>query len=240
MTMADSDDQRALPSAIVAVRSNRALSIAIGVLIIAAGLASLVMSFRGQWRLDFASDWATTHAVREGDSPYGNALAEVRRRIPELRDEVTDPNQGIFPNWRPPFRFILALPFTFLAYGTAANVWTAMEAMALVLALFLIGRSLGWRRGPSITVAIGALTLLSVRQDLGLGQINGLLVLLLTVCWLGLRNDRPDVAGIALGACIAIKIFPAFLLVPIVLRRHMRVALVAMGTAGVLTLAGII
>ena len=222
-----------------ALLSDRRFRATIGILIVLFGTFGLYRSFVDQWRLDFASDWATTQAVRDGESPYGNALGEVRQRIPELRGFVTKPDEEIFPNWRPPFRFLLAFPFTLFGFRTAANLWSALDATALLLAIVLLGRHLRWKPSSTLVIGFGVFSLLSVRQDLGLGQVNGILLLLFVVTWVGLRTDRPWVAGLSLGTAIAIKVFPGLLLIPMLMRRRFDTTAVAVSSAGLLTLAGL-
>jgi hypothetical protein len=133
------------------------------------GVVSFAQRFQDA-QFDFASDYATAQAELDGENPYGNALSEVEERVPEVAVLITDPRT--FPYWRPPVRFIISWPFTLLGFTTAAAIWVIFEALSLVSALFLFGRSLGWKLPTALVVGIGALSFPAVAQNLGTGQIK--------------------------------------------------------------------
>src|SRR5262249_28940655 len=58
------------------------------------------------------------------------------------------------------------------------------------------------------------------RQQVNQGQLNLILLLLLTGTWGAQRRDRPGWAGVLLGAATAIKLFPGFLFLYFVLQRQ--------------------
>ena len=203
-----------------------------GVLVIVGALGVFVRLADEQF--DFAIDYASAKAIQDGENPYVDASKLIERYIPDLPTNDSVP----WPNWKPPFRFLIALPFAALSFETAATVWVAVNALALVLAMSLFVARLGrpWQLGFSL--GCGSLALPVVQSDLSLGQVNGILLLLLVLTWLWLR-DRPSASALALGTAIGVRIFPAFLLLPLV-RRQRSAALIAstLGMAVVLNLAG--
>jgi hypothetical protein len=68
------------------------------------------------------------------------------------------------------------------------------------------------------------------------GNLNLLLLALLTATWAATRAGRPGWAGAALGTAAALKLFPAFLAVYFLARREWKVLKVAAATFAALTL----
>ena len=77
---------------------------------------------------------------------------------------------------------------------------------------------------------------LPVQVHLAWGQVQLLLLLIISLAWLELRRGHEERAGLGLGFAIAIKIYPAFFLVPLIVARRWRVVIVALLTAGLLFL----
>jgi hypothetical protein len=63
------------------------------------------------------------------------------------------------------------------------------------------------------------------------GQVQLLLLLLLTLAWLCLRRGREAAAGILIGLAIALKLFPLLLVIPLALQRRWLCVTVALATA---------
>jgi alpha-1,2-mannosyltransferase len=77
-----------------------------------------------------------------------------------------------------------------------------------------------------------------VQSHIFWGQTQLLLLLLLTGCWWCLRRGHDTAAGALLGVAIAIKIFPALLILPLLLQRRWRcIAIAGLTATGVLILS---
>lgn len=218
------------------LRRNRSFIALLGLLIAVVGILASVR-WTQDLQSDFASDYATTKTVGAGGNPYENAPRQMERWIPGLR--VPYEGDRDFPNWRPPFRFLTTWPFTKLSYTSAANLWAVILAICTVGGIVMVARAAGWTWTTAAVVAAGALSLPAVRDDMRFGQINGVLLILLATTWLALKRERPWSAGIALGTTIAMKVFPVLLLIPLVARRNYKAAGAALGSAAVLTFAGL-
>src|SRR5262249_31210816 len=74
-----------------------------------------------------------------------------------------------------------------------------------------------------------------LRAQLSQGQLNLVLVALITGAWAADRSARPGLAGILLGLATAIKLVPGFLLVYYAARGRWRVVLAGVGAFAVST-----
>ena len=99
----------------------------------------------------------------------------------------------------------------------AAAVWAVIDAMALFAALTLLARrfQLSW---PVIGCLLAFISFTRpIWWELGSGQVNGLVLLLIAVAMSDLRAAR---SGVGLGLALAVKpIAPVVLLVPLLRRR---------------------
>jgi alpha-1,2-mannosyltransferase len=114
-------------------------------------------------------------------------------------------------NVHPPPSLLLALPLGRLSYPDAVLVWNAISLAAFLVSLLIVAVVLPVPR----TLSVPALALLPLCHPLYLtfyhGQINLVLVLVVTAIWVLERSGRSSAAGLLLGAAAAIKLYPAFL-----------------------------
>ena len=131
----------------------------------------------------------------------------------------------------PPAGLLPSLPLVpivrMFGMPVAASVWSLIDTVALFAGVILIGR----RLRLSWLVLSGAVVLISlsqpVRWEIGSGQVNGLVLLMLMLSVL--RMPRGD-AGVLMGLALAIKPVTIFVLLVPVLRRQPAIAAVALVT----------
>lgn len=146
------------------------------------------------------------------------------------------PYQFIYP---PPLAFLL-LPIP--TYQAAWWCWATFSIICWLLALVLLLRELleGIRLKVSVVwrpVLLAALiNFPPVLAHLFWGQLQLLLLLMLVGSWLFLRRERDVAAGGLLGLAIAFKIFPALLIVPLLVQRRWRCVAMAVFTAALVLL----
>lgn len=150
---------------------------------------------------DFGSYHAAAMAIARGESPY----------LPKY----------IYP---PVFAVILT-PLAALPLATARVIWYLVSQACLLGSAGLVVRRLGG--GPA---ALGSVTLVwclagTVAENLGLGQVNPLLLLLLTA------------GPAAIGLAAALKIWPGLLLADSVLARRWKEVAWGLGSAAFFLLA---
>jgi hypothetical protein len=142
-------------------------------------------------------------------------------------------------NAHPPTSVLFVLPLGLLSYSNAWLLWSVFSLLCLGLSVWQFRRF-----HPS------ALTLWSLlpctalllwcnpfRQQMNQGQLNLVLLLLLTGTWAADRLERPWLAGGLLGAATAFKLFPGYLFLYFVARRQWRPLAAGIATFLVLTAA---
>ena len=183
-------------------------ALALGALVLAA--VTLLANVRnGVFGFDFwGTIWTPGREIVRGRSPYPEADAPTLLRIG---------NPSIYP---PPI-LLAALPLGLVSVGLAAVIWSTLSFGALLSAFALAGLR-DWR-GYVLLAATPAVCAIVV-----LGQMNGFLVLGCVVAWR--YRDRAVVAGCAVAAVIAAKLFLAPVVVWLIATR--RYAAAAIATAG--------
>lgn len=191
---------------------------------------------RERWT-DLFQEWASARNYLVGWPIYADHHLAIERHIGDI-------GEGEWPNLRgaaslirvnahPPTAVLLALPLGFLDYPDAVLVWNLLSLAALFLSLWLVARTLSvpvppWSVAPLLALLLLCAPLLA---QVYCGQLNLVLLLVLTGTWIAHRSGRPMWAGTLLGLAGAIKLFPAFLFVFFLLRRQWK----AVG-AGILSL----
>jgi hypothetical protein len=187
--------------------------------------------------LDFYQEWASARNHFEGLPIY------LRQDESAIRYVGFDPRISAFPiieyNAHPPTSVLLALPLARLDYYDAFLAWSVLSLLALAATAVLIVRQLPGTLTLWSILPLAALLLWcnGFRQQMTQGQLNVVLLLLLTGVWAADRSARPALAGVLLGAATAIKLFPGFLFVYFLARRQWRA--VAAGTGCFLALTAL-
>jgi hypothetical protein len=184
--------------------------------------------------VDFFQEWASARNLYSGLAVYTDQeiTSEKYLNIKIHRDDKL----YIKRNAHPPTSVLLALPLAALSYSDATLAWNLASLAAFAVSLWLVLRGLGitpawWAVFPTVALV---LTCSPLRQQMNQGQLNMVLLLLITGVWAADRSGRPGLAGALLGAATAIKLFPGFLFLYFLLRRRWTVVL-----AGVVSLAAL-
>jgi alpha-1,2-mannosyltransferase len=180
--------------------------------------------------VDFFQEWASARNYFTGLPIYMDMPSAVERYL----GYRVDPSAGltIAHNAHPPTSILLALPFATLDYPDATLAWNLVSLACFAVSLFLVGRELhipfvAWSVLPLVTLL---LLCAPFRQQVNQGQLNLVLLLLLTGTWVLERRGRPAWAGALLGMAMAIKLFPGFLLVYFAVKRQWKALAAAVAT----------
>jgi hypothetical protein len=182
--------------------------------------------------VDFFQEWASARNVLDGRPAYEPLPEAVRRHVGAASGRP-DP-EAIRYNAHPPPSVLMALPFAFLSYPDATLAWNLLTLALIGASGVATLRALGVApTAGAIAPTVALLLLFSpFRQQMAQGQLNGLLLALLTGAWLADRHRRPVLAGVLIGTATAAKLFPGFVLGYFLLRRQGRAV-----AAGVLAFA---
>lgn len=224
--------------------------------LIQAGFILYVIPYQVDFNVYFAAG-AALHA-----NPGANIYSlDVLRHAAAAHPGATLPVENYF---YPPLLAVALQPLTLLPFKTAATIWIVgnllvwlgcvvllMSWASEVLATFQttmpvvsesLARGRGWWRARSPVERAGlaltaflALSYVPLEHGIILGQISGLILLLLLAMPLLVRRGLPEVAGGALALAIMLKVLPLALVPYLIVRRQWRLLLGMLGGLIVLT-----
>ncbi len=113
---------------------------------------------------------------------------------------------------RPPAAAMLAAPFTFLPGSWQVPTWTAADALAALIGLFILQRSIATTSLERAVFWAVALYTPPLYAEINAGQIGGF-VLLPACAALVSFHRRPRVSGVLAGAAAALKLYPALMVI---------------------------
>jgi hypothetical protein len=175
-------------------------------------------------RFDAEGMWEGAHAYLTDPSHMYDAAAQYIARF-----HIIAPPGGLDEFVSPPPLALLAAPVALLPKNVAVQVWTAIDSVALVFALFLLYRSVASRH-PLARPAfwLVAAYFPPLFSDVVAGQRGGIL-LLGAIGSIALEASRPTLAGAVGGIVAALKYYPAALVIGTRPEHRIRYA-VALGT----------
>ncbi len=151
-----------------------------------------------------------------------------------------DLGQGVFlsSNYLP-FTHLLLRPFTWLPYTLVLALFLIGLAVAVV---GLLGAQLSYLDMPLRLLAAGVLGLLNypVLLMLDRGNVEGLILLFLAAAILLARREAWAISAVLIGAAAAMKGYPVLFVLVLLGARRYRDSMIAVGTAGLLTLLSLL
>ena len=141
----------------------------------------------------------------------------------------------------PPPAVLLLFPFSLLPFSLAGQLFTLASLACLVGSIWVLFKLLNVRAYSALGILFVILicNFFPVKFTLGMGQVNLILLLLVSLFTYCYSKQRDRLAGVLLGLAFAIKLFPALLFVYLVLERRWVIvgALVAtVAASGLVTL----
>jgi len=159
-------------------------------------------------RFDAEGMWEGAHAYITDPSHMYDAAAQYIARF-----HIIAPPGGLDEFVSPPPLALLAAPVALLPKNVAVQVWTGIDTVALVIALFLLYRVLASRHplaGPVFWLVAAYFPPLF--SDVLAGQRGGILLLGATAS-IALEANRPGLAGAVGGVVAALKYYPAAMVI---------------------------
>jgi alpha-1,2-mannosyltransferase len=207
----------------MAVRVSARTKVLIGIVLVAVNLFVLwrfarspinvygPLSFGG-YRLDLDVYRIGSTIWRHGGSLYG--------ALPNTTGGIN------LPFTYPPAAAIIFAPLSMISFPAASTLITLATVISLLVVLVLVVRSLGVKaQGADRWLLIGALLPLAllvepVRQTLGFGQVNVLLMVLVALDCLTTTKRWPR--GVLIGIAAAVKLTPAAFILFFIVRKDWR------------------
>jgi alpha-1,2-mannosyltransferase len=166
---------------------------------------------------------------------YFDGARRLRAGLPLYPPDFNLLRDGAYQFIYPPLLAFLLLPMP--TYQVAWWCWATFSIICWLVALSLLLRELSDDIRQKVSVVWWPVLLAAlinfppVLSHLFWGQLQLLLLLMLVGSWLCLRRERNVAAGVLLGLVIALKIFPALLIVPLLVQRRWRCVAAAAFTA---------
>src|SRR5579875_85943 len=169
---------------------------------------------------DFFQEWASARNRFCGLPSYTSQGITLERYL-GLWHNPNDPFFIEF-NAHPPTAVLLGVPFAGLRFADGFALWNVLALVFLAASFGLIVWQLGlpfsfWDLLPAITLL---LLCYPFWHQMVHGQLNLLLLLLFIGAWAADRNRHPHWTGTLVALATAIKLFPGFLFVYLLLRRE--------------------
>ncbi|HWQ33850.1 MAG TPA: glycosyltransferase family 87 protein [Blastocatellia bacterium] len=182
-------------------------------------------------RKDFIQEYLLAKAVLTRTEPY--------RPLPEMAAALLNfpPDEMIpHPATHPPPMAVISLPLALLTYSQAAAVWFVLEIVFVGISCYLLLR---WWGVLPLPVRVATATMMAfVWSPLGdevlVGQLNTLLLLLLLLAWLRLRNGKAAEGGAWLGGALIVKLMAWPIVLFLLLQKNWRAVI----TSGVVVVTG--
>jgi hypothetical protein len=189
---------------------------------------------------DFYQEWASAKNILAAKPPYWRQDYSAELHL----GHKLKPGErlSIRYNAHPPAAVLVAIPLGWLSYSQAFALWNVGSVLCLAASLAIILWM--WRIRIEPWMALPLLAWLSIFSpfvnQIAFGQWNSQLLLLLTLAWAFDKSNRPSLAGIALGTAIAMKFFPALVLVLWVCRGRWKASLTAVAVAAAWMTASVV
>jgi hypothetical protein len=200
-----------------------------------------VFSTYDSLHIDFSINWTASHALLDGEIPYGKTtLAE---RAATLGGPTNLIYSQLYTSYiQPPTSALHLAPLTALDWREATHAYLVLNHLLLFAA---VGITLGTVK-PELPIRwlIAGVTLIlalysQLYMSFTLGQVDATIFLLLSIAFWGYANDKPAITGTAIALATAIKLIPALLLLYLLWRREFRSVVWAVVVGAVLFLASL-
>ena len=136
----------------------------------------------------------------------------------------------------PPFVLIFFIPLSLFPIFIASKIWACMSITSLLISLLLLYKILRIRffSNKGMLFSFFVFSMFPVHYTLGMGQINLVILLFITLCLYFLNKHKLKLSGLFLGFSIAIKLFP--ILLPIIFILQKRGKLIIITTTTIISL----
>jgi alpha-1,2-mannosyltransferase len=169
--------------------------------------------------IDSYQDWGSARNFWVGLPVYTPHSTSIPRHL----GLPSTPNLSIIEyNVHPPTSVLLALPLARFDYPDAVLVWNTISLAAFLVSLLIVAAVLPLPRTLSVPALASLPFCHPLYENVFQGQLNLVLLLLLTAIWVLERSGRSSAAALLLGAAAAIKLYPAFLAIYYVAQGRIR------------------
>jgi alpha-1,2-mannosyltransferase len=189
---------------------------------------------------DSTADWLVASAARNGADPFtGLRVLSEDFQVPYVSPAWVEVGDQAWIHPRTPAALLLLQPSTLLSPSKLVFVLGVVTLVGLgVMGVFQLSRIGGrpWHAG--LMLASVLLVSAPIVRAIQFGSWSFLLALAIGGAWVSFRNHDGWLGGIAIGFAIALRLFPALLLLPLLLFRRVKASATAISSAFALNLIG--
>jgi alpha-1,2-mannosyltransferase len=202
----------------------RRLALAVGVVLV---LTGVVNTIAWHWDLattqppvDFELNWVGAHRLLDREPLYDRAESK-QDGLDLVGPEFEFSNTGTYASYiGSPATALFYVPYVPFSHDVGAALFRVTDAVLMLVAIAIACLAVD-RRSRAAALLVGwGLYLWSypVAESIGLGQVDGFLMVALAVAIWASSRDRWRIVGAALGIAALLKISPALLIFYLVLR----------------------
>ena len=140
----------------------------------------------------------------------------------------------------PPFFFLFFYPFKIIPLIYSQFIWLTISVASLIFSIFIIFKAYG----KSLNSALGYLVLglsfnyFPVKFTLGMGQVNLIILLFLSLFFYFLKKEETVLSSLFLGLSLNIKVFPILMFFFLILKKRMKMLVYVLLISAALTILG--
>ncbi len=151
---------------------------------------------------DFLVFRSAALALERGGNPYHlSALdAAIRSTVPGVH-HILPAYAFVYPVWSLPLLFSWS---TLVSLQVGYYLWFGINLVSVILAGRWLSEALGWKTKRWVVMTVALLPAALITYIVG--QVDGILLGLVTVAILGITHERPLLAGVAVGLAVALKV----------------------------------
>lgn len=187
---------------------------------------------------DIKYDWLVTReALRSGGDAYRDVLEMAHDEGVSVAVHAGAGVETLTGHPRPPGTIVLQLPLVAVPYDLLFATSVLVATLALGVVVFLVDR----RRNPrSALISAGALLLTApLWVNYRYAGQAAVVAALALAGWSALRDRDRALGGVLIGLASVLKLFPAFLIIPLLLTKRWKASLALVGTGLILNLMGL-
>lgn len=139
-------------------------------------------------------------------------------------------NQGLFTQVNyPPATLLLMYPLLYFSFPIASNIWTLFSVFAFLLSITCLYLIKPLKVKLLAFIVFGTVISFPFKFTLGMGQINLLLLFLISAFLLCMVRSKKFSAAVFFSLSVALKIFPIIFVLPIIFNKKFKFLLISLG-----------
>lgn len=148
---------------------------------------------------------------------YNSALLALKHQNPYTSNTLSTP-----VNY-PPIALVLLFPLVLFPLSIASKIWIVISILSLIGTLFVLNKVY-----PSSWLLVAILFFATVfsfpfKFTLGMGQVNLILLFLIAAFFFFVSKGKNYLAATSLSFAVALKLFPIFLFLPLILKQKWKI-----------------